>query len=215
MYYKKNIVILAIYMTYSHSGGVQKAREVRLQQYKPTSEVKGINPSNVIQAKNGNLYIQNARAYQGSKYSPNGRASIEAGRNTNKIFIKNFKGYSRHNSSKSNGSSDAVLSVSSNSRTSIHIDNANVESNNVKLNNSSYGKKSCAGALCVQSGDKSNVLIENTRITSRSTKAMASGAKSDKICAGALCVQADDKNNIQIRNVDIISDGNNDFSVSR
>lgn len=207
----KTFSMVLVFTSYVHSGSVQDNRAERLNQHKKVTEVKGIENKYVTKASNGNIYIQNARVYSGSKSNRTGRVSIDAGTGTRKIIVKNVKVSSRHSSSDS--SSTAVLDIKTKNNTKVIVKNSNISASGVNLYSTSNREKNCVGALCIQTNSRSDILISNTDVSTRgSSMTLTTGSNAKKNCAGALCVQADDSS-VKIVNSRVSSTGTNEFSV--
>lgn len=209
MYFRLSFIIL--FSSLSYAGSVQDNRNDRLNEHK-VSEVKGIESKYVTKASNGNIYIQNARVYSGSKNNRTGQVSIDTGTETRKVILKNLK-VSSKNSASTNQSTNSVLSIKTKENTTVVVKNSNIHASGVNLNSSSNDEKNCVGVLCVQSDDNSKVLISNTNVSARgSSMGLTTGSNAKKSCTGVLCVQADESS-IDIRNSDVSSSGTNNFST--
>lgn len=208
--YFRFIFIIILLNLFLYSGSVQENRNNRLSQHNKVSEVKGIESKYVTKASNGNIYIQNARVYSGSKNNKTGRVSIDTGTETRKVILKNLRVSSR-NSISNNQSTNSVLSIKSKKNTTVVLKNSNIHASRVHLHNSSNHEKNCVGVLCVQSDDKSKVLISNTSVSARgSNMSLTTGSNAKKNCIGVLCIQTD-KSSIDIKNSDVSSAGTNNF----
>jgi len=196
------------------AGNVQENRENRLKEHHRVTEVHGVKPENVIKASNGNIYIKNARVYTGSRESPDGKVSVKTDSSTRKVVIKNVKIHSRNNNAYSSDSSNAVLSIETSSRTKVVIKDSDVKSHNVNLHSESREKNVCAGALCIQSDEDSNILVDNVKVTTDSTDvSINSHTNEGRMCAGALCIQTEGSE-VNVMDSTITSYGNNEFEVS-
>lgn len=211
MFLKESLIIL-LFTSCVYSGSVQENRTERLNEHRKVTEVKGIQDKFVTKASNGNLYIQNARVYSGSKHNQTGRVSVDAGTETRKVILKNVKVSSRH-SVNNHSSVNSVLSVKTKNNSKVIVKNSTINAVGTNLNSSSNTKKNCVGALCIQTDTRSEVIISNTNVsTSGSNMSLTTGNNTKKNCAGALCIQADDSS-VNILNTSVSSTGINDFSI--
>lgn len=206
-------IIIILYSELLYAGSVQDARNARLNNYNRTTEIRGVKTKHITKASNGNLYINNTYIYSGSKDNATGRVSIETGRDTREVIIKNIRINSKNNSSITNESSDAILSIDTNKNTKINIKNLKIESDNVRLNSSSNQNKVCAAALCIQAGGNNDILIDNTAITTSSTDATINKKRSSKKnCVGGLCIQTENSD-VVVMDSTITSNGSSNFLI--
>jgi len=192
---------------------IQDEREERIKKHSKVTEVKGVHPKYVRKASNGNIYIKNARVYTGSKYSEDGKVSIQTGSNTRKIVIKNLKIDSRHNSSFTNNSNEGILSIEANSNTGVVVESSDIRVHNVDLKSSSNSIKSCVGALCIQSDRNSNIMVKNTNVSISSSDAILTSSAKGKKCVGAICIQTDESD-VLIHDVNIRNSGQTELSIN-
>ena len=174
------------------------------------TEIKGIDQKYITKASNGNIYIKNARVYT-EKSNNNGQVSIKSGSNTKKIILSNVKIRSRNISTKTNKSTDAILSIITNKNTDINIRNLDIDARNVKLKTHSRELNTCAGALCIQSKNN-NINIENLNISSSSLNSEVYSHGKGSKCAGALCIQGNESI-INLHNVDILNSGTTLYNI--
>lgn len=210
----KKLLFLLNSLVFLYADGIKEEREQRLQDTyshynsEQGTEITGISPENITETDNGTLIISNERVYGED-------VSIQTGRNTHRVIIKNVKVRTRGNQQSSGSSSSASLDIKTDDNTKVEIRHVAIDANSERRNVVS-NKDVCVGALCIQSGENSDIDINNLDISNTNTHytATTTNENKGKVCAGALCIQSGDSD-IDINNYTVRSDGSNTYESNK
>ena len=212
---KKIILNIFLLVVTSFSSEMEEEREQRLQERynhysdDENTEVKGISSENITETENGTLIISNERVYGED-------VSIKTGNNIHKVIIKNLKIRTNGRSQIVEDSSTAALNIDTDDNTELDINDVDIDTNSEIRTIVSSKSEVCAGALCIQSGENSEINIDSLSIsTSDSHYSSTSNSKNTgKSCAGSLCIQSDNSD-IGINDYVLESDSLNSYRANK
>ena len=183
--------------TYSHYGNSEE------------TEINGISSENISESDNGVLIISNERVYGED-------VSIKTGDNIHRVIIRNLKVRTNGRNQVLEDSSTASLNIDTDDNTILDINNVDIDTDLETRTIESRKSKVCAGAVCIQSGEDSEVDINSLNISNNNShySATSNSENRGKVCAGALCIQSDNSE-IRINDYTSETDGSNSYTAKK